>query len=55
MTFSVAKVSGPRRVVSLVWAIDSKGGEGKSEIWFDQLNISVIKNAEFHFFYCYFY
>ena len=31
VTFSVAKVIG-RRVVSLVWAINSKGGEGKSEI-----------------------
>ena len=44
VTFSVAKVSG-RRVVSLVWAINSKGGEGKSEIWFDQLNISVINST----------
>ena len=45
VTFSVAKVSGPRRVVSVVWAINSKGGEEKSEIWFDQLNISVINST----------
>ena len=45
MTLSVAKVSGSRRVVSLVWAMNSKGGEGKSEIGFDQLKISVINNT----------
>ena len=45
VTFSVAKVSGSRRVVSLVWAMNSKGGERKSEIWFDQLNISVINST----------
>ena len=44
VTFSLAKVSG-RRVVSVVWAINSKGGEGKSEIWFDQLNISLINST----------